>query len=55
MYGDLDDSVREAIEKDWPFKRNLKGNKWFVLDESGVDVAEKSYIDVEGTLRVVFE
>jgi len=55
VYGELDDTVREAIERDWPFRKNLKGKEWFVLDGTGVDVTEKSYIDVEGTLRVVFD
>ena len=54
VYGELDETVREAVLTDWPFKDNLKDDDWRVLDSRGNDVTDKMYTEVEGTLRVIF-
>ncbi len=54
VYGNLDDSVRKAVERDWPFDKELRSKNWHVLNEEGDDVTDRLYIEVEGTLRVVF-
>jgi hypothetical protein len=55
VYGELEETVRAAIETDWPFKGKLKDKEWRVRDERGDDVTDKKYTEVEGTLRVVFD
>jgi hypothetical protein len=54
VYGKIDETVREAIDNDWPFKSKLRDRDWKVCDASGNDVTDKMYIDVEGTLNVIF-
>ena len=55
VYGELDETVREAVLTDWPFKGKLKDDDWRVLDDRGNDVTDKMYMEVEGTLKVVFD
>ena len=55
VYAGLNDTVRKAVDNDWPFKGNLRKKEWHVVDEQGNDVTDQPYIDEEGTLRVVFD
>ena len=55
VYGELDETVRKAVETDWPFEGKLRGTNWRVLDNRGNDVTDKMYLEVEGTLKVVFD
>lgn len=55
VYGAPEETVREVVENDWPFKGKLKSRDWYVVDSKANDVSDKIYSDVEGTLKVVFE
>jgi hypothetical protein len=55
VYGKPEESVHDVIENDWPFKAKLKSKNWFVLDMNGSDVSNRIFLDVEGTLKVVFD
>lgn len=55
VYGKLDETVREAINHDWPFKGKQRDKEWRVRNALGNDVTDKMYIEVEGTLKVVFD
>lgn len=54
VYGALDETVREAVDNDWPFKGKLRDTEWYVIDSHGNDVTSKMYSKVEGTLKVEF-
>ncbi len=55
VYGAPEETVREVVEHDWPFKGKLKSKDWYVIDSRENDVSDKIYSEVEGTLKVVFE
>ena len=55
VYASLGDTVKQAVEHDWPFKGRLRRKAWHVVDEQGNDVTDQPYIDEEGTLIVVFD
>jgi hypothetical protein len=54
VYGKLDETVREAVDNDWPFKGKLRDKEWYVIDAAENNVSDKLYSEVEGTLKVVF-
>ncbi len=55
VYGAPEETVREVVENDWPFKGKLKSREWYVIDSKANDVSDKLYSEVEGTLKVVFK
>ena len=55
VYGAPEETVREVVENDWPFKGKLKSKDWYVIDERTNDVSDNFYSEVEGTLKVVIE
>lgn len=55
VYGALEETVRDVVENDWPFKGKLKSREWYVIDSRENDVSGNIYSEVEGTLKVVFE
>lgn len=55
VYGAPEETVREVVENDWPFKGKLKSEDWYVIDARENDVSDMIYSEVEGTLKVVFE
>ena len=52
--GKEDMTLKEVLQKRWPFEENDQGSKWYIVDELGNDVTTMPLGSIDETVSIVF-